>query len=31
VTFTGADCDCFGGMLGSPCISQTYAVTATRQ
>lgn len=31
ITFTGADCDCFGGQLGSPCISQTYPVTAARQ
>ena len=26
--FTGAQCDCFG--FGTPCINQTFPVTATR-
>ena len=28
LTFTGPDCSCFGGALGTPCINQVYAVTA---
>lgn len=30
LTFTGSQCDCFGGTLGSPCTDQSFAVTATR-
>ena len=29
LTFTGSDCDCFGG-LGTPCMNQTFPVSATR-
>ena len=31
VSFSGQDCDCFGGSLGTPCVSQTYPITAARQ
>ncbi len=30
VSFSGADCSCFGGLLGAPCIAQAYSVTAQR-
>jgi cysteine-rich repeat protein len=30
LTFTGPDCDCFGGILGTPCINQVYGITAMR-
>ncbi len=30
VQFTGADCSCFGGMLGTPCVGQLFSVTAMR-
>jgi hypothetical protein len=28
--FTGPDCSCFGGTLGTPCINQSFPVAATR-
>jgi len=28
--FVGSDCSCFGGLLGTPCVNQTFGVTATR-
>ncbi len=30
LTFTGSDCSCFGGTFGTPCINQTFPITATR-
>lgn len=30
VSFSGADCDCFGGA-DTPCVNQTFPVTAVRQ
>ena len=30
LTFTGPDCSCFGGMIGTPCINQVFPVTAVR-
>jgi cysteine-rich repeat protein len=30
VTFSGPDCDCFGGLLGTPCVNQVFPVTAQR-
>ncbi len=30
LTFTGSQCSCFGGEFGTPCVNQTFAVTATR-
>jgi hypothetical protein len=30
VQFTGADCSCFGGMFGTPCVNQLFSVTAMR-
>lgn len=31
LSFTGADCSCFNGQLGTPCVNQTFPVTAVRQ
>lgn len=28
--FVGDDCSCFGGLFGTPCVDQTYPVTAIR-
>jgi hypothetical protein len=28
--FTGYDCSCFGGSLGTPCVNQSFPVAATR-
>jgi hypothetical protein len=28
--FTGPDCSCFGGLLGTPCVNQSFPVSATR-
>jgi hypothetical protein len=28
--FVGEQCSCFGGAFGSPCLDQTFSVTATR-
>jgi putative metal-binding protein len=28
--FTGADCSCFGGLLGTPCTNASFPVSATR-
>ncbi len=30
VVFSGADCTCFNGMLGTPCINQKFPITAKR-
>lgn len=30
LSFTGADCGCFGGLLGTPCVGQAFPVTAMR-
>ncbi len=30
LTFTGSQCGCFGGALGTPCVNQVFAVTAKR-
>jgi cysteine-rich repeat protein len=30
VTFTGSDCDCFGGLFGTPCVNQVFPVTAQK-
>jgi cysteine-rich repeat protein len=30
LSFVGPDCDCFGGTLGTPCINQSYPITAMR-
>jgi len=30
LTFTGNQCDCFNGQLGTPCINQTFPITAKR-
>jgi len=30
LSFTGPDCDCFGGLFGAPCVDQTVPVSATR-
>lgn len=30
VLFSGPDCSCFGGLLGTPCVNQNFNVTATR-
>ncbi len=30
VSFTGSQCSCFGGALGTPCVNQVFPVTATR-
>ncbi len=30
LSFMGMACDCSGGQLGTPCINQTYPMTATR-
>ncbi len=30
VQFTGADCSCFSGMLGTPCVNQLFSITAMR-
>jgi hypothetical protein len=29
-TFTGPDCDCFGGLFGTPCVNQSWPVQAFR-
>ncbi|MCK6591923.1 MAG: hypothetical protein L6Q76_30590, partial [Polyangiaceae bacterium] len=29
LTFSGSDCDCFGG-LGVPCVNQIYSISATK-
>jgi hypothetical protein len=31
MSFSGGDCDCFGGTLGSACSDQSFPITATRQ
>ncbi len=28
--FSGSQCDCFGGILGTPCITQVFGITAMR-
>jgi hypothetical protein len=28
--FAGSDCSCFGGALGTPCVNQSFPVSATR-
>ena len=30
IEFQGEDCSCFGGMLGTPCVNQTFPITAKR-
>ena len=30
IEFQGEDCSCFGGMLGTPCVNQSFPVTAKR-
>ncbi|MDF1563569.1 MAG: MopE-related protein [Deltaproteobacteria bacterium] len=30
VTFVGSQCDCFGGLLGAPCVSQSWPITAQK-
>ncbi|MFO0755253.1 MAG: hypothetical protein U0359_02105 [Byssovorax sp.] len=30
LTFTGQQCDCFGGLLGTPCVNQVFGITAVR-
>lgn len=30
VTFTGEDCSCFNGQFGTPCVGQTFPITAKR-
>jgi hypothetical protein len=30
LTFTGAQCSCFNGMLGAPCVNQNFPITASR-
>ena len=30
VSFTGSDCSCFNGLLGTPCVGQVYSITAMR-
>jgi hypothetical protein len=30
MTFTGSECDCFGGFFGTPCANQSFAFTARR-
>lgn len=28
MTFVGSDCSCFGGQFGTPCVNQTFPITA---
>ncbi|MEO7327474.1 MAG: hypothetical protein ABI193_02775, partial [Minicystis sp.] len=28
--FVGQQCDCFGGILGTPCVNQVFGITAMR-
>jgi putative metal-binding protein len=30
LTFTGPDCDCFGGLFGTPCVNQVFNVNAVK-
>jgi cysteine-rich repeat protein len=30
VSFSGAQCDCFNGLLGTPCVGQVFPITAHR-
>src|SRR5262249_5966015 len=30
ITFQGAQCDCFNGQLGAPCVNQVFPITAQR-